>query len=223
MSTPDLIKRLTTALRVQLDGVALHQELLAEADAALAQPEGEGPSDQELASFLADRHRARMESESAFGCPDFDGAKARAARIADARAVLARWGRAVTPPAPEPKAAPEVGEVAELVVWLTMLRDNSTGIATRYDERLARIATLLQQPSEPAPAVVPVAVSERLPGPEDCDEDGFCWMGYGYRLPGENEKDQYAIWMLMPFEESNGEVWVRASDIPLPQAGEVEG
>jgi hypothetical protein len=27
----------------------------------------------------------------------------------------------------------------------------------------------------------------------------------------------------MPFEESNGEVWVRASDIPLPQAGEVEG
>jgi hypothetical protein len=77
--------------------------------------------------------------------------------------------------------------------------------------------------AKPAPAVVPVAVSERLPGPEDCDEDGFCWMGYGYRLPGENEKDQYAIWMLMPFEESNGEVWVRASDIPLPQAGEVEG
>jgi hypothetical protein len=222
MSTPDLIKRLTTALRVQLDGVALHQELLAEADAALAQPEGEGPSDQELASFLADRHRARMESESAFGCPDFDGAKARAARIADARAVLARWGRAVTPPAPEPKAAPEVGEVAELVVWLTMLRDNSTGIATRYDERLARIATLLQQPSEPAPAVVPVAVSERLPGPEDCDEDGFCWMGYGYKPPGENEKDSYAMWMLMPSEESSGKVWAPASAIPLPQAGEVE-
>jgi hypothetical protein len=222
MSTPDLIKRLTTALRVQLDGVALHQELLAEADAALAQPEGEGPSDQELASFLADRHRARMESESAFGCPDFDGAKARAARIADARAVLARWGRAVTPPAPEPKAAPEVGEVAELVVWLTMLRDNSTGIATRYDERLARIATLLQQPSEPAPAVVPVAVSERLPGPEDCDEDGFCWMGYGYKLPGVDEKDSYAMWMLMPSEESSGKVWAPANAIPLPQAGEVE-
>jgi len=222
MSTPDLIKRLTTALRVQLDGVALHQELLAEADAALAQPEGEGPSDQEHASFLADRHRARMESESAFGCPDFDGAKARAARIADARAVLARWGRAVTPPAPEPKAAPEVGEVAEFVVWLTMLRDNSTGIATRYDERLARIATLLQQPSEPAPAVVPVAVSERLPGPEDCDEDGFCWMGYGYKLPGVDEKDSYAMWMLMPSEESSGKVWAPANAIPLPQAGEVE-
>jgi hypothetical protein len=43
-----------------------------------------------------------MESESAFGCPDFDGAKARAARIADARAVLARWGR----PAPAPKPIP---------------------------------------------------------------------------------------------------------------------
>jgi hypothetical protein len=79
----------------------------------------------------------------------------------------------------------------------------------------------LTQPA-PAPAVVPVAVSERLPGPEDCDEDGFCWMGYGYRLPGENEKDSYAMWMLMPSEESSGEVWCPAHSIPLPQAGEGE-
>jgi hypothetical protein len=224
MSTPDLIKRLTTALRVQLDGVALHQELLAEADAALAQPEGEGPSDQELASFLADRHRARMESESAFGCPDFDGAKARAARIADARAVLARWGRAVTPPAPEPKAAPEVGEVAELVVWLTMLRDNSTGIATRYDERLARIATLLQQPSEPAPAVVPVAVSERPWEREGWrDAEGRCWWG----RPSEELCN--SDWFLATRDEVEDFcsecmpiVSLPHNAIPLPQAGEVE-
>ncbi len=85
---------------------------------------------------------------------------------------------------------------------------------------------LLQVPAEvrlavakAAQAVVPVAVSERLPGPEDCDEDGFCWMGYGYRLPGEDERDSYAIWMLMPLEESNGEVWCPAHAIPLPQAG----
>jgi hypothetical protein len=76
--------------------------------------------------------------------------------------------------------------------------------------------------AKPAPAVVPVAVSERLPGPEDCDEDGFCWMGYGYKLPGVDEKDSYAMWMLMPSEESSGKVWAPANAIPLPQAGEVE-
>jgi hypothetical protein len=80
---------------------------------ALAQPEGEGPSDQELASFLVDRHRERMESESAFSCPDFDGAKARAARIADARAVLARWGR----PAPAPKPIPVIERPWERDGW----------------------------------------------------------------------------------------------------------
>ena len=42
-----------------------------------------------------------MENESAFGCPDFDGAKAKAARIADVRAAITRW-RA---PAAEPVAA----------------------------------------------------------------------------------------------------------------------
>jgi hypothetical protein len=171
-----------------------------------------------------------MESESAFGCPDFDGAKARAARIADARAVLARWGRAVTPPAPEPKAAPEVGEVAEFVVWLTMLRDNSTGIATRYDERLARIATLLQQPSEPAPAVVPVAVSERLPDlrPEseggDCDAEGRCWIFSPRTATGEPTPNWTLLWIgglagwLQPYHTH----WRPFSAIPLPQAGEVE-
>jgi hypothetical protein len=119
----------------------------------------------------------------------------------------------VVPVAPP---APEVGEVKELV---RRLRDwYSIPLLSERE----RAATLLQQLSAPAPAVVPVAVSERLPGKGDCDEDGFCWMGYGYRLPGENEKDQYARWMLMPLDESNGEVWLPAHAIPLPQAGEVQ-
>jgi len=79
----------------------------------------------------------------------------------------------------------------------------------------------------PASAAVAGAPAEAARRPEaeggDCDDDGFCWFGYGYRLPGEDEKDSYAMWMLMPPEESRyGEVWVRASAIPLPQAGEVE-
>jgi hypothetical protein len=114
--------------------------------------------------------------------------------------------------------APEVGEVGELVARLRN-RDRWTQLT---DAQVDRAATLLQQVSAPAPAVAPVAVSERLPGPEDCDEDGFCWMGYGYKLPGVDEKDSYAMWMLMPSEESSGKVWAPASAIPLPQVGEVE-
>jgi hypothetical protein len=96
-------------------------------------------------------------------------------------------------------------------------RDNAAFDA--WQDIRQRLKSALAQPA-PAPAVVPVAVSARRPGPEDCDEDGFCWMGYGYRLPGENEKDSYAMWMLMPSEESSGEVWRPAHAIPLPQAGE---
>ncbi len=143
--------------------------------------------------------------------------------------------------------APEVGEVEELVAALTEPGDPFPEYRTLTSEQADRIAAPLQQQQHllglacaeldrmgafsaaPAPAVAPVAVSERLPDPRpeaeggDCDDDGFCWFGYGYRLPGEDEKDSYAMWMLMPPEESRyGEVWVRASAIPLPQVGEVQ-
>jgi hypothetical protein len=87
--TPEMVRRLRIRLEEAGEAVAVGDPA-PRARAALDEPEEEGPSDQELERFLAERHRARMESESAFGCPDFDGAKARAARIADARAVLDR-------------------------------------------------------------------------------------------------------------------------------------
>jgi hypothetical protein len=95
-------------------------------------------------------------------------------------------------------------------------------LSANYIDRGIRAVLAAYSPAPPAPVVVPVAVSERLPGPEDCDQDGFCWMGYGYKLPGVDEKDSYAMWMLMPSEESSGKVWAPANAIPLPQAGEVE-
>jgi len=70
--------------------------------AALAQPEPQGPTDEELITMWATtRYIDQPEGGLAYG-----------------RAVLARWGR---------------------------------------------------------PAIEPVPVSERLPGPEDCDGDGRCW------------------------------------------------
>lgn len=43
-------------------------------------------------------------------------------------------------------------DVAELVEWLTMLRDRSTGLASSFDDNLSRIVTLLQQ-RHPVPPV----------------------------------------------------------------------
>jgi hypothetical protein len=78
-------------------------ELIFRARAALAQPEPQGPTDEELDELFTEIDQSG-ESES---------------WRSYARAVLARWGR---------------------------------------------------------PAVEPVPVSERLPGPEDCDAEGRCWM-----------------------------------------------
>jgi hypothetical protein len=76
--------------------------LAAEARAALAQPEPQGPTDEDLDALFTEVDQSG-ESES---------------WRTYARAALARWGR---------------------------------------------------------PAIEPVPVSERLPGPEDCDEEGLCW------------------------------------------------
>ena len=77
-------------------------DVILRARAALAQPEPQGPSDEDLDALFTEVDQSG-ESES---------------WRTYARAALARWGR---------------------------------------------------------PAIEPVPVSERLPGPEDCDEEGLCW------------------------------------------------
>lgn len=102
-----------------------------------------------------------------------------------ARAVLARWGR----PTPQPVAegAPtvtisdllnpayeitgeEIAEGAQLVdgEWLNPLLgcDSLQIVVDNARAALARWGR---------PAAAPVPVSERLPGPEDCDEQGRYW------------------------------------------------
>ena len=116
-------------------------------------PEPEGPSDEELRdlwSWSSGQDQGPWPTQ--YHC--------------FARAVLARFGR----PAAEP--VPETGEVAELVLMLRHAGDalrlhGVSGTASACD----RAAELLERPTPQ-----PVAVSERLPGPEDCDADGRCWL-----------------------------------------------
>jgi hypothetical protein len=87
--------------------IELAHALIDRARAALAQPEPQGASDEELYDYW-------ISTSPEFGCAD---------PVGFARAILARWGR---------------------------------------------------------PAIEPVPVAERLPGPEDCDGEGRCYAWDGY-------------------------------------------
>jgi hypothetical protein len=122
------------------------------------------------------------------------------------------------PVAPEP---PADGEVAELVAWLRD-RADSTSFA-HAARRIIRVADLLECLPQPEPEPVgPVAVSERLPGSKDCNENGRVW---AWR-PFDPEDDEISdLWELIPsrwLDKSHWTHWLPAHAIPLPQAGEVE-
>ena len=111
------------------------QKLNALADRAralLAQPEPEGPSDDELDELFT----------------EIDQSGEALSWRAYARAVLARWGRPAAAPVPEP------GEVAELVEWLgnPMLVSYSLAASDSASRRLIRAAELLGRPTPQPPA-----------------------------------------------------------------------
>ena len=133
---------------------------------------------------------------------------------AQIRAIAADRSRPAAPPAP--------GEVAELVAVLQVearsedICGNTTVITAA---ELRRAATLLQQQAAPAPAVVPVAVTERPWEREEwCDRLGRCWMGD----PGG--QGFIASWRLCrPEDAPSMTVSLPHHAIPLPQGGEGEG
>ncbi len=91
-------------IRVDQEGFYYNGQFIADAGEAhrlmvaflkqnTAQPEPQRPTDEELQQFLRNQDRLRFEQESPFGGPDYDGSRARAARVADIRVALARWGK----------------------------------------------------------------------------------------------------------------------------------
>ena len=133
----------------------------AEAVAALAEPEAEGPRALELEAIelaLWDKHRTK-----GWGGAEFMYDNNFSYALEEYRAALARWGH----PTPQP-----------------------------------------------------VAVSERLPGPEDCDEQGRCWLGgrqmgrgtptwlLGYPAWAERFPDVHRFWLpahALPTPEATNE------------------
>jgi hypothetical protein len=61
-------------------------------------------------------------------------------------------------------------------------RIKQSPLAVRVDAALAQ-----PEPQGPSrPAIEPVPVSERLPGPEDCDAEGRCWIGTWNHIEDED-------------------------------------
>ena len=125
---------------------------------------------------------------------------------------LEHWGRPAAPPAPP---AQEVGAALADLENLELAFESSFECKVRTSRirpALLHYATLLQQQAAPAPAVVPVAVSDRLPGEGDCDEFGHCWWWCDMHNEWQNRKSTFAA----SLHHSH---WLPASAIPLPQAG----
>jgi hypothetical protein len=119
-------------------------ELLSRARTALAQPEPQGPTDEEL-------HRLWLDLYAFHDGPT-------SGEVAEiARAVLARWGR---------------------------------------------------------PVIEPVPVTERLPGPEDCDAEGRCWW-WIVDQPGELPHWIYCTLEVLSW--TNFTAWLPHYALPVPQ------
>ena len=113
----------------------------------------------------------------------------------------------------QPAPAAE-GEVGELVEFLRIYGDevmDEYGDVGEHDQ-LTRAAELLERQAAP----VPIPVSERLPGAEDCDAEGRCWL----HLPDMGTEP---LWRLTDpsLRSRYHSHWLPASSLPLP-AGEVE-
>jgi hypothetical protein len=133
-----------------------------------------------------------------------EGGTADEIQLRGIRAVLA------THSTPQP---PADGEVAELVEWVGKDRQ---WLDLRRDvkDRILRIADLLQR-QHPQP----VAVSERLPGAEDCikrGNDHWCWGQERSLLTGRAS----ARWRLMRVSALTDEAvnWLPANALPTPEA-----
>ena len=143
------------------------------AHAALAeQPVREGPTDEALVQLAFREKLGRLDSNGNIITRYYYPMDIGENVIAFARAVLARWGNYPVKPdsspanQPEP-VAPTDEELIRPIMW--MLDDSI------YD------------------TAQPVPVSERLPGPEDCDSEGGCWWWH----PDHKEDDFDDGWILL--------------------------
>ena len=129
-----------------------------------AEPEAEGPTDEDLVEAL--RRLLMWPPRSTEAACEQD--------YTFARAALARWGRPAAEPVPEPTDE----ALANFTAWFCRNYPGPDTLIHRPEWHAPKVfraaSDAIARWGRPTPQ--PVAVSERLPGPEDCDEQGRCWL-----------------------------------------------
>ena len=139
------------------------------------------------------------EWDAASGDPDLISF---AIAIDRARAALAQ---------PEPVGPTD--EELKAAYWEAFVEAAPCGADESWLAGLRAVARL----SHPTPQ--PIPVSERLPGPEDCDADGFCWW-FSAADPTVGTFGVAACWVLRKREPDDDDWrthWLPATALPLPR------
>lgn len=116
------------------------------------------------------------ELDAETGYTRSDGKRITHSTVARARAALAQ---------PEPQG-PTDEEARELANDLGITRgyfDHECGLHISCADLAPFAESVLTRWHRPA--IEPVPVAERLPGPEDCNAEGRCWLGGGMFAPGD--------------------------------------
>ena len=107
---------------------------------------------------------------------------------------------------------PSDQEVAELVAALRMDAEcfaaEQPDLMQLTDKQLIRAAALLERQS-----LRPIPVSERLPGPEDCNAQGRCWFG----TYASDVLEANWVFRKLAHQRHWDTHWLPANALPLPE------
>jgi hypothetical protein len=98
-------------------------------------------------------------------------------------------------PEPQGPTDDELLEVAAQALGYKSIPSDETCLTAEAGELLAYARAVLARWG--CPAIKPVPVSERLPGPEDCDAEGMCWWWCHRHESWEfhSSQDHYMHWL----------------------------
>ncbi len=212
--------------------------LIERASSPRAQPEREGPTDEEwcvLKMRLWEQYETvGYQGERFMYDADFYTA------LDVVRQEITRYAHPTIEPVPDTKAH----ELLSLLLDdLDALVDSSEGVAglhlngdvasweslreggrfetwlMRMDEARAFLDSTMDKPDDIATTIEPVPVAERPWEREGwCDAEGFCWDGSGWTYDDANEVEGYATWTLVPANEIRGDVSLPHHALPVPGA-----
>ena len=129
------------------------------------------------------------------------------------------WGRYDQP---EPQGpSDEVWEALKERLWHQYETRGYQGERFIYDSDFYTALDVVRQElaSWGRPAIEPVAVTERLPGPEDCDAEGRCWWFNPGLRASSNPHIALSSWRLthMLASKPMGTYWLPHHALPVPQ------